>query len=140
MARRFFLDTNILIYSFDERFPVKRHQAGALVEKALRNGAGIISYQVVQECLHLMTRKFEHRIARLDTQTYLEQVLMPLCIVFPDRDLYSDALRVSAETGWTYYDSLIVSAAAAANCDVLVTEDLQNGRTIRGVTIQNPFK
>jgi predicted nucleic acid-binding protein len=65
---------------------------------------------------------------------------MPLCTVFPDRDLYSDALRVSAETGWTYYDSLIVSAAAAANCDVLVTEDLQNGRTIRGVTIQNPFK
>jgi len=46
---------------------------------------------------------------------------------------------IREETGWTFYDSLIVSAAAAARCQVLFTEGLQAGRVVRGVEIRNPF-
>jgi predicted nucleic acid-binding protein len=66
-------------------------------------------------------------------------VLLPLCEVFPDASLYSSALSIAEETGWTFYDSLIVGAALAADCSVLLTEDLQHGRTIRGMEIRNPF-
>jgi len=48
------------------------------------------------------------------------------------------AVSIMEETGWTFYDSLIVSAAAA-RCPVLFTEDLQTGRVVRGVEIRNPF-
>jgi predicted nucleic acid-binding protein len=49
------------------------------------------------------------------------------------------AVSIMEETGWTFYDSLIVSAAAAARCPVLFTEDLQAGRVVRGVEIRDPF-
>ena len=74
-----------------------------------------------------------------EAQAYLSQVLMPLGEVFPDASLYSGALSIADETGRTFYDSLIVGAAVAAQCTVLLTEDLQHGRTSRGLEIRNPF-
>ena len=56
--RRFFLDTNILVYTFDETTPLIRAKARELVEMALTTGLGVISYQVVQEFLNVATKKF----------------------------------------------------------------------------------
>jgi predicted nucleic acid-binding protein len=53
--------------------------------------------------------------------------------------LYKDALGIQAETGFSFYDSVIVASALAGNCRRLYSEDLQSGRTIRGMQIQNPF-
>jgi predicted nucleic acid-binding protein len=61
------------------------------------------------------------------------------CVVFPNEALYHEALSINEETGWTFYDSLIVSAAVAAGCRRVLSEDLQHGRKIHGVEIQNPF-
>src|ERR1700739_303 len=99
---RFFLDTNILIYAFDETHAAKRRRASALVEQAVRGGEGMISYQVVQECLHLILRKFQNRLLFPDARDYLDGVLMPLCKVFPDGELFQRAVSISAETGWTF--------------------------------------
>jgi predicted nucleic acid-binding protein len=66
-------------------------------------------------------------------------VLAPLCEVFPDATLYSNALSIADETGWSFYDSVVVSSALAGGCDTVLTEDLQDGRTIRGILIRNPF-
>jgi predicted nucleic acid-binding protein len=72
-------------------------------------------------------------------QAYLERVLWPLCGVLPEARLYKDAVSIANETGWSFYDSLIVSSAVAGRCAILLTEDLQDGRIVRGVEIQNPF-
>jgi predicted nucleic acid-binding protein len=117
----------------------KQEKARRLVTWALEKHDGIISFQVVQEFLNVATRKPRCYMTQPEAQAYLSQVLMPLCEVFPDASLYSSALSVADETGWTFYDSLIVSAALAAECGVLLTEDLQHGRTIRGIEIRNPF-
>ena len=138
MAARFFLDTNLFAYTFDVRSDAKRERAQSLVADAM-NGRGIISYQVVQECLHFLLRKLARPMSAGEASDYLEKVLMPLCRVMPASSLYVDAITISSETGWTFYDSLIVSAAAAGGCKILYTEDLQPGRVIRGVKIQNPF-
>jgi predicted nucleic acid-binding protein len=140
MGSRFFLDTNVLVYSLDRTAPKKGGVAEGLIEEALSDGNGMISFQVVQECLYVMLRKFKNSIEGTDARSYLRRVLMPLCSVYPDHRLYAAALDIASETGWSFYDSLIVGAASAANCDRLLTEDLQDGRKIRGVTIQNPFK
>ncbi len=110
----------------------------SLLDDAMK-GHGVISYQVVQECLNLMLRKFRQRISLPHAHAYLEEVLLPLCKVRPSDRLFLDALSIAGETGWAYYDSLIVASAIAGECDILYTEDLQHGRTIRGVRIQNPF-
>ena len=117
----------------------KQEKGRRLVTRALEKHDGIISFQVVQEFLNVATRKPRCYMTQPEAQAYLSQVLMPLCEVFPDASLYTSALSVADETGWTFYDSLIVSSALAAGCGVLLTEDLQHGRTVRGLEIRNPF-
>ena len=138
-VERPFLDTNVLVYCFMPGDPSKQEKARRLVTRALEKHDAIISFQVVQEFLNVVTRKPKRYMTQPEAQAYLSQVLMPLCEVFPDASLYSSALSIADETGWTFYDSLIVSAALAAESGVLLTEDLQHGRTIRGIEIRNPF-
>lgn len=139
MTDRFFLDTNVLVYTFDSSAPRKRKIARSLVAHALKDRAGILSYQVTQEFLNVALRKFNPPMSSMEAQSYLRRVLMPLCEVFPDSSLYSNALSVASKTGWAFYDALIVASAAMGKCRTLFTEDLQSGRVIQGVEIRNPF-
>lgn len=138
-SQRCFLDTNILVYSFMPDDRAKRDKARGLVAQALERHDGVISFQVVQEFLNVATRKPQRRMSQAEAQQYLAQVLMPLCEVWPTASLYSEALSIADETGWSFYDSVIVSSASAAGCGVVLTEDLQTARTIRGLEIRNPF-
>jgi predicted nucleic acid-binding protein len=136
---RFFLDTNVLVYTFDARVPRKQKIARDLVTQALKDRYGIISFQVTQEFLNVALRKFKPPMSPAQAQAYLTRVLMPLCEVFPDADLYSDALSIASKAGWTFYDSLVMASAAAGKCRILFSEDLQSGRIVQGVEIRNPF-
>jgi predicted nucleic acid-binding protein len=94
---------------------------------------------VIQEFLNVALGKFASRLSTGETTRFLDRVLWPLCKVHPTAGLYTGAVSIMEETGWAFYDSLIVSAAVAARCPVLLTEDLQTGRVVRGVEIRNPF-
>jgi predicted nucleic acid-binding protein len=126
------------VHTFDSRSPRKRDQAQKWVAQALERRQGVISYQVMQEFLSVALRKFANPLSAAEAVLYLHRVLMPLCKVFPSEALFADALSVADDTGWSWYDSLIVSSAAA-DYSVLASEDLQSGRMVRGVRIQNPF-
>lgn len=139
-AARFFLDTNVLIYSFDINSKAKQKRASDLVDSALTTRRGVISYQVVQEFLNVATRKFAGVLSTGEAQLYLERVLMPLCHVFPDARLYSQALSISTEMRISFYDALIVRSAVAADCRILWTEDLQHGRRVGDLEIRDPFR
>jgi predicted nucleic acid-binding protein len=140
MAERLFLDTNILVYSFDRSDPEKQRRAQAVMEKAVETGNGVISYQVVQEFLNVALRHFRIAMLPAEVRTYLNRILMPMCEGYPDGRLYLEALAIVEETGWGFYDSLIVASAAATRCASLLTEDLQDGRVVLGVSIRNPFR
>jgi predicted nucleic acid-binding protein len=137
--KKFFLDTNILVYTFDRTDSSKRLKANGLLADALETHRGIISYQVVQEFLNVATRKFSDPMTVPEAQLYLARILMPLCEVFPDSALYSEALSIAGESGMAFYDALIISSAIAGGCETVWTEELQHGRQIGTVTIRNPF-
>ena len=140
MGARFFVDTNIFVYSFDSRAKKKQRTAKDVVTEALSQNAGIISFQVIQEFLNVATRKFKQPLTVRDSKLYLNRVLFPLCEIFPNESLYATALDVTSETQYTFYDSLILAAAVAGKCKTLYSEDLCHQRTVRGVTIINPFQ
>ena len=75
---RFFLDTNVLVYSFDPESPDKQRRAQTLIQEALRSQRGVISTQVVQEFLSLAVRKFAHPMSVTEAREYLRSVLAPL--------------------------------------------------------------
>ena len=139
MSQAFFLDTNIFVYSFDRSHPRKQKRAQSLIAEAIESERSAISTQVIQEFLNVALGKFAARMTSNETLAYLDRILWPLCKIHPTAGLYAGATSIKEETGWTFYDSLIVSAAASARCQILYTEDLQAGRVIRGVEIRNPF-
>ncbi len=139
MSGRFFLDTNVLVYTFDPTAPSKRHIAAALVTEALVTREGCISLQVAQEFLSLCQRKFSSPMTAAEATIHLKTVLAPLCKVFPTIELLENASGLRQKLGYTFYDSLVVAAALEAGCERLYSEDLQHGQKIGRLRIENPF-
>ena len=139
MSDRFFLDTNIFVYSFDRSAATKAQKATQLIRKALTTQKGMISYQVVQEFFNVALRKFSQPMKAADAEQYLGTVFRPLLGVHSSQALYAEALHLQAKSGLSWYDSLIVSAAIKAQCDFLFTEDLQHGQRFGSLQIMNPF-
>jgi predicted nucleic acid-binding protein len=135
----YFIDTNVLVYSFDDTAPEKQQQARSIIAHALFSQRGVISTQVIQEFLNVALRKFPQPMSVQDARSYLHQTLMPLCQHFPNPAFYDYGLYLQLETGFSWFDALIVAAASATGCATLLSEDLQSGRVVRGVTIVNPF-
>ena len=133
-----FLDTNILVYLFDEVDNEKRETAEHLVQQSLHNETGCISYQVVQETINVITRKLNAPPEK--ARQLLDHVLTPLWRVNPTRTLYERGLDLQTRYRFTFYDSLIVAAALEAGCETLYSEDLRHGQQVDGVTITNPFR
>jgi predicted nucleic acid-binding protein len=139
MKDKFFLDTNILVYSFDGSQPEKQKLSRDLIAKSLDTGQGCISYQVVQEFLNMATRKFKVPLTFDDSRIFLSTVLTPLCEVFASIDLYSNALEVAERWRYSFYDALIIASALQNDCRILYSEDLQDGQMIKELTIKNPY-
>jgi predicted nucleic acid-binding protein len=133
-----FLDTNILVYLFDQKSP-KYLISQNLVISAIESGNAIISFQVVQEFLNLVTGKFSIKSTPENTREFMQTILFPLCQVFPDLELYMLSLDIKNETHYSFYDSLILAAALRGGCNVLYSEDLQSGQKVRGLEIVNPY-
>ena len=134
-----FLDSNIFVYLFDETDERKRDIAGEIVESGLQNNSVIISFQVVQETLNVVTRKLATPMTAEGAKSFMEDVLAPLWRVSPSLALYNRALDVQARYRYSFYDSLIIAAALDAWCDRLYSEDLQGGQRIEGLRVENPF-
>ena len=139
MNDKYFIDTNILIYSFDSRDKAKQDKARNLIANAMEKGTGIISYQVIQEFLNVATQKFDEPLTYLDVQRYLNIVLETLCDVFSSIELFHQALEIMDQWRYSFFDSLIIASAMQADCAILYTEDMQHNQTIRSLKIKNPF-
>ena len=138
MSDKYFLDTNIIVYSFDHNNPVKQSIAKKLISNAL-NHKGCISYQVVQEFLNVATGKFKTQLSLSESRIFLYFLLTPLCEVFPSIEFYSSALQIKERWRYSFYDSLIITAAMQAGCTTLYSEDMQHDQTIGDLNIVNPF-
>ena len=134
-----FVDTNVLVYARDESDPAKHATAGEWMEYLWTSGEGRLSTQVLHEYYVTVTRKLspgldkeEARSEVLDLTTW-EPVL-------PDDQMIGSAWSIEDASGISFWDALIVAAAAAAGCERLLTEDLQHGAVIHGVQIADPFR
>ena len=132
MAAKPFLDTNVLIYAFaagDPRQP--------LAEAVLSQG-GLISIQVLNEFVNVSSRKLGLSWSEIDKRIDVVRALVdepvPLTI-----EEHENARRIARARKIGFYDALIIAAAQAAGCDVLLSEDMQTGAKFGGVIVRNPF-
>ncbi len=139
MSDKYFIDTNIFAYCFDERQPEKKVRSLSLIADALQTGNGIISWQVIQEFLNISTRKFNTPLKPDDADLYLQKILHPLCLVYPELKIYQNALTIQKKTAYAFYDALIIASALQGECSLLYSEDLHDGHQIEGLRVVNPF-
>jgi len=139
MNGKFFLDTNIFVYTFDQSAPAKARRALRLIRDAVDTQEGIVSYQVVQEFFHVALRRFSRPMSVADAERYLATVFRPLLAIHSSEELYQDSFRLANRYGLSWYDALIVAAALEGQCSVLYSEDLQTGQLLGSLRVINPF-
>ena len=139
MSDRYFLDTNIFVYSLDPVDPCKARIAEELVTRGVGSRLGVISYQVVQEFMNVSLRQFRATMTVTELELYFFKVLLPMMTIPSSSGLFLEALRLQAAGQIAWYDSLIVAAALQGNCKVLYSEDMQQGRRFGDLVVQNPF-
>ncbi len=139
MSNKYFLDTNILVYAHDQKSRSRQTIAQDLIFQGLRDESAVISTQVISEYLVTITRKIEVPLTVDKAVTEIE-LFRAFNIIEIDVDMIIDANKIHTTNQISYWDSLIVSAAIFANCEILYTEGMNDGQIIDGVTIYNPFK
>ena len=130
-AERFF-DTKVLLYllSSDTEKSDRAEQ--------LLSAGGVISVQVLNEFASVASRRLKMSIEEIrEVLTTIRAV----CTVVPiSEETHDEALRLAERYGLSIYDSLIVAAALIAECNTVVSEDMQDGQVLdRRVKIRNPF-
>ena len=133
-----FVDTNVLAYAHDKSDGRKQALAQTVLEELWASRSGIISTQVLQEFCVVATRKFvppmSRRAARGIVAIYSTWVVIQV-----DVPLIVTASEIEERHKLSFWDALIIEAAHRAGATRLLSEDLQTGRTISEIRIDNPF-
>jgi len=133
-----FFDTNVLVYLFDQDSPEKKTVVQKIFEKDASAGAVLLSTQVLQEFYVTVTRKLGQPL-KPETALDVIRKFAVLPVVVVDIALVLSAVERSQKDSISFWDSLIINAALKGGAQRLWSEDLQHGRTVNGMRIENPF-
>jgi predicted nucleic acid-binding protein len=133
-----FVDANVLVSARDKGEPIKQPIARQWLELLWRERTGRTGVQVINECYVTLTRKLKPPLSSDAAWDYVSELFLwnpqPL-----DADVVLRARELERRHSLSWWDSLIVGAAQAQNCSLLLTEDLQDRAVYGGVTVRNPF-
>jgi predicted nucleic acid-binding protein len=134
MNDRIFADTNIIVYAHTSSEKNKQDKVFGLLD----NANIVISTQVVREFINVMVRKFGQPIRNVKTQ--IDGIASISDVVREDLELIDSAITIHQKYNYSFYDCLILAASLRANCNILLSEDMQHGQVIdKTLTIVNPF-
>ena len=136
MPGRVFLDSNVLVYAQDAGSAKKQRVSREVIARLSSSAEGVISTQVLQEFYVAATRK-------LGVPPLAAKGILKTFAVFDTVQvspaLIQDAIDCSILNQLSFWDALILAAASAAGCGVVLSEDLNPGQLILGVRVENPF-
>jgi len=137
MKDKCFLDTNLLVYLYDENELRKQEFLVGFLEKLNENQQAIISVQTLGEFYNVTTRKL--KLTKDQSQFFCDEIRRMYPVYEITTENVFHAMNISKQTQYSYWDSLIVAMAVDTGCSILYSEDLNNGQEIEGVKIVNPF-
>lgn len=134
MTDRIFLDSNIWVYFFTKNDLIKRMTVSEYIGKGMENSRFVLSYQVVNEvCCTLKKKKYSESVLRR-----VADDMMAMCEVcnYSDEIIFL-ASELRERFLFSYWDSQIVASALISNCNILASEDMQDGLKIDNMIILN---
>jgi predicted nucleic acid-binding protein len=132
-----FLDSNILIYAYDDTEPRKKGIAQDFVRRAV-SGEFVASTQTLAELATTLLHKFSPPFRPKDVLSILD-TLSPIKLVFPDGGMIRRAVEARETYGIHFYDGMIVAAAERGGCARIWSEDLNAGQKYFGLAVHDPF-
>jgi predicted nucleic acid-binding protein len=139
MSAKVFLDTNVIVYAYDQSEPVKQRAAQAILTEALRTGSATVSSQVLSEFFVTATRKIRPPLTPVDALGVVRAV-GSLQVVTSDLALVESAIDIHQRHTISYWDAMIIAAAVRGGCTEVYSEDLNHAQDYDGVVVQNPFR
>ena len=136
---KIFIDMNIIIYAYDKTSGNKHKIAGDILSDLWNSGIGVVSTQVLQEFFVNVVQKIPRPIDKKLSKEIVKDFLK-WKVVINNGESILDAIDICEKYGYSFWDSMIIEAAFKGGAKVLISEDLQDGQVISGITIRNPFK
>jgi len=136
---KIFIDTNIMIYAYDVSAVEKHQIASHILSDLWNSGLGVLSTQVLQEFFVNIVQKIQKPIDKKLAKEIVRDFLR-WQVVVNNGDSILDAIDIYDKYRYSFWDSMIIEAAIKGGAVFLMSEDLQHGQVISGVTIRNPFK
>ena len=128
--------TNILAYAEGVNGSEMKRQALAFVE-TLPDNVAVIPVQALGELFHLLVRKARR------TPAQARKAILGWRDAFPLVGTSAEVMLAAADLATNHrlgiWDAVVLSAAAEAGCRLLLSEDMQDGFTWKGITVTNPF-
>lgn len=137
------VDTNVLVYRFDARFPHKQHLATELLRAGIVDGSLRLAHQTIVEFVAATTRARGGESPLLDptdARREAEELLTQFDVLYPDEELVRIALRGAAAYQLSWFDAHLWAYAERFDIAELLSEDFQNGRLYGTVRVIDPFR
>jgi predicted nucleic acid-binding protein len=139
MIARVLIDTNVLVYLYDELNPVKQLQARLVLRSLVEAGVGAVSTQVLSEFFSVAIRRLRPRLPLETALAELEhhaQVWNILIVTAPVAIAAGHAVR---DHNLSFWDAQLWAVAKLNQFDTILSEDFQAGSRLGGVRFLNPF-
>ena len=141
MAARTLIDTNILVYRYDPRFPEKQRVAADLLRGSIADGTARLPHQAIVEFVAAVTRggPDSRLLEPADARREAEELMAQFPVLYPDEAVLRMALRGMAAYSLSWFDAHLWAYAEVHGIPELLSEDFQDGRLYGTVTVRNPF-
>ena len=133
-----FFDTNVLYYSCDKTDAAKQETALKLLGESTVQEDGHISTQVLGEFFNVTVKK--KLLTAEEAVRAVRGFVKSLTVAPVETPLVEKAMAIHLRYQISYYDSLIIAAAARQGCTEIMSEDLSDGQVYEGVRVRNPFR
>jgi predicted nucleic acid-binding protein len=135
------VDTNVLVYRFDNRFPEKQRIATAVLRRGILEDSVRVPHQAIIEFVAAVTRSIRgHTILKQpDALREAEEFLKQFPVLYPNEAILRNAIRGCAAYQLSWFDAHLWSYAEHYGLEELLTEDLQHDRLYGTVRVVNPF-
>ena len=137
------VDTSVLVYRFDPRFPGKQARATELLRRGIADDSLVIPHQALVEFVAAVTRPIARGaalLAREEAHRKAEDSLAQFPVIYPTENTLRTALRGAALYGLSWFDAHLWAYADERGLDVLWSEDFQHGRLYGRVKVIDPFR
>ena len=136
------VDTNVLVYRFDPRFPEKQAIATELLRKGIAAQSIRVPHQAIIEFVSATTRRrgnSEPLLTLAEAYREAEEMLAQFQILYPSEAVLRMAIRGAAAYKLSWFDANMWAYAEQYVLDQILSEDFEHQRMYGSVSINNPF-